>query len=334
MALDLPLIWAAIIAFAVFMYVVLDGFDLGTGILFPLAPAATDRDVMMNSIAPVWDGNETWLVLGGAGLFVAFPAAYAILLPAFYLPIIVMLLALVFRGVAFEFRFKAERSRAVWDVAFAAGSTLAAFAQGVVLGGAIEGVAVQGRSFAGGTFDWATPFALLCGFGLVAGYALLGATWLVLKTEGALQARAIRAGRVALLLVALFVGLVSLWTPFVHPHVAERWFTWPNLVLLAPLPLATLLLFALVWRSLAGRPHGGPFLGALGIFALSYLGLGISLWPYAVPYAISFRAAAAADPSLAFMLVGVIVTMPLILAYTAHNYWVFRGKAGSTGYHP
>jgi cytochrome d ubiquinol oxidase subunit II len=333
MTLDLPLIWAVIIAFAVFMYVVLDGFDLGTGILFPMTRDATERDVMMNSIAPVWDGNETWLVLGGAGLFVTFPAAYAILLPAFYIPLVVMLIALVFRGVAFEFRFKAARSRPLWDFAFAAGSTLAAFAQGVVLGGAIEGVRVAGRSFAGGSFDWATPFALLCGLGVVAGYALLGAGWLVLKAEGALQRRAIRAGRIALLLVALFVALVSLWTPFVHPHVAARWFTWPNALLLAPLPLLTLVLFALVWRSLGRRPHAGPFLGALGIFALSYLGLGISLWPYAVPYAIPFRDAAAAEPGLAFMLIGTLVTMPLILAYTAHNYWVFRGKAGTVGYH-
>lgn len=333
MTLDLPLIWAVIIAFAVFMYVVLDGFDLGTGILFPMTRDERDRDIMMNSIAPVWDGNETWLVLGGAGLFVAFPAAYAILLPAFYIPLIAMLIALIFRGVAFEFRFKAQRSRPVWDFAFAAGSTLAGFAQGVVLGGAIEGVRVEGRSFSGGSFDWATPFALLCGLGVVAGYALLGAGWLVLKTEGTLQRRAIRAGRIALVLVALFVALVSLWTPFVHPHVAARWFTWPNMLLLSPLPLGTLVLFALVWRSLGRTSHGGPFLGALGIFALSYLGLGISLWPYAVPYAISFRDAAAAEPGLAFMLVGTIITMPLILAYTAHNYWVFRGKAGTVGYH-
>jgi len=332
-ALDLPLVAALVLAFAVLMYVSLDGFDLGLGILFPLAGDDAERDRMMNSVAPVWDGNETWLVLGGGGLFAAFPGAYAALLPAVYLPIMVMLVALVFRGVAFELRFKAERSKAVWDRAFWAGSTLATFAQGVVLGVFIQGVNISGHDFAGGAFDWLTPFSLMTGVALVAGYALLGATWLIMKANGPLQERAFVWARLSLFAVGGFVAVVSLWTPLASEAIARRWFSWSHLPWLAPIPLATGLLGLYVVRALARKQEHGPFLGSLGLFFLSYVGLGVSLFPYAVPRALTIWDTAAAPESLKLILIGVAVTVPAILAYTAYNYWVFRGKTGATGYH-
>jgi cytochrome d ubiquinol oxidase subunit II len=332
MELDLPLIWAGIIASAVFLYVALDGFDLGVGILFPWAREHRDRDTMMSSLAPFWDGNETWLVAGGGGLLAAFPLAYAILLPAFYIPLIVMLLALVFRGVAFEFRFKAARFRSFWDGAFTVGSTLAAFAQGVVLGTFVQGVPVSGREFDGGPFDWLSPFALMTGVALVIGYTLHGAAWLVMKTEGDLQEWAFRL--IAPLLVALLVaiGVVSVWTPLLGSEIAQRWFTWPNLLYLSPVPLLVLALSALLLRAAATRSERAPFLCVVGLFLLSYIGLAISLYPYIVPRAVTFREAAGPDISLGFMLVGASVLLPIILVYTAYNYWVFRGKTGE-GYH-
>ncbi len=195
LGIDLPLLWAAIIVVGVVMYVLLDGFDLGVGILFPFLPTDQDRDLAMNSVAPIWDGNETWLVLGGAGLFAAFPLAYAVILPGTYLPLIIMLLGLIFRGVAFEFRFKAHHRRHLWDKAFHYGSLAATIAQGMVLGAFIQGFEVENRQFAGGMFDWLTPFSLLTGAALISGYALLGATWLIMKTERELQERCYRLAR-------------------------------------------------------------------------------------------------------------------------------------------
>lgn len=247
MAMDLTLIWAGLIAFAVFMYVLLDGFDLGVGILFPAAPDDRARDTMMNSVAPVWDGNETWLVLGGSGLLAAFPLAYAIILPALYFPVLIMLVALIFRGVAFEFRFKAETSRPLWDRAFYGGSLLATFAQGVILGAFIHGFKIEGTIFAGGLFDWLSPFSLMTGLGLVAGYALLGATWLVMKTEGALQDWAYAWARRLLLAVLAFVAIVSLWTPLFDAEIARRWFSWPNILYLSPVPIVTGLAALRLW---------------------------------------------------------------------------------------
>ena len=333
MELDLALIWAGLIATAVFMYVFLDGFDLGVGILFPFAGQHRHRDVMMNSLAPFWDGNETWLVLGGGGLFAAFPLAYAIIMPALYLPLIVMLLALVFRGVAFEFRFKAVRSRAIWDWAFCLGSTVAAFAQGIVLGTFIQGIPVEGRQFSGGPFEWLTPFALLTGVALVAGYALLGASWLARKTEHELQdwSFALMPGLMVAVVVA--VGAVSIWTPLLDSEIARRWFSWPNLLYLSPVPLLVLALAALFLRGVARRQEEVPFFCAVGMFLLSYIGLAVSLYPYIVPRAFTFREAAAPDVSLSIMLWGAGILLPVILAYTAYNYWVFRGKTGEAGYH-
>ncbi len=332
--LDLPLIWGGVIAFAVFMYVLLDGFDLGVGILFPFAGIDEERDVMMNSVAPIWDGNETWLVLGGGGLMAAFPLAYATLLPALYLPLMVMLVGLIFRGVAFEFRHGSRRRRWLWDLAFGGGSVAATFAQGVVLGAFITGFTLEDGKAAGGSFLWLTPFNLTIGVCLVGGYALLGATWLVMKTEGIVQERSYGQAFTLAILVAVGMGLVSASTPLTHPEVAARWFAFPNLLLLLPVPIVTAWVWVRLLRSLGKREEKPPFLLSIALFALGYLGLGVSMWPYVVPRALTLWEAAAPPTSQAFMLVGVVILVPIILAYTAYSYWVFRGKVrGSEGYH-
>ncbi|MDX6752112.1 cytochrome d ubiquinol oxidase subunit II [Geminicoccaceae bacterium 1502E] len=334
MSIDLSLVWAAIIAFGVIMYVVMDGFDLGLGILFPFAASEGHRDVMMNTVAPVWDGNETWLVLGGAAMLGAFPMAYAVLLSAFYLPLILMLLALIFRGVAFEFRWKTRRNRHWWNRAFTWGSVVATFFQGVVLGAFVQGVDVENGAFAGGSFDWLTPFSLLTGLALVAGYAMLGAGWLILKSTGPLQVWAFGLMRPLLLAVLVSVGIVSLWTPFLHPGIAERWFSFPNILWLSPVPLLVLVMTVALWRSIDERSERAPFLLTLGLFLLSYAGLGISLWPHIIPVETTIWQAAAPPESQSFMLVGTVVLLPLILGYTAWSYWVFRGKVTEDqGYH-
>ena len=334
-AVDLATIWAFIIAFAVFVYVVMDGFDLGLGILFPLFPNKSDRDVIMNSVAPVWDGNETWLVLGGGGLMAAFPLAYAVLMPALYTPIIAMLVGLIFRGVAFEFRWRTTQSgRNRWDVAFAGGSGLATLAQGVALGAILQGIHVEGRHYAGGWWDWLTPFSILTGLCLLVGFALLGATWLVMKTEGEVRERAYRLSWVLVFAMLGAIVAVSLATPFLSLHYAQRWFTWPNVILTAPVPIAVAIVTAMLLRSLADKQDYRPFFLSLALFALSYAGLGISMYPYIVPQSITIWQAAAPQKSQLFMLVGVAVLIPLILAYTGWAYWVFRGKVRpGSGYH-
>ena len=333
-AIDIATVWAFIIAFAVFVYVVMDGFDLGLGILFPLFPAKGDRDTIMNTVAPVWDGNETWLVLGGGGMMAAFPLAYAVLMPALYTPVIAMLIGLIFRGVAFEFRWRVKSERNRWDLAFAGGSWLATLAQGVALGAILQGVHVEARHYAGGWWDWLTPFSILTGISLAIGYALLGATWLVLKTEGPLRDRAYHLAWYLLFAMLLAIGAVSIATPFLHIQYAQRWFTWPNVVLTAPVPIAVAVVTVALLRSLADKQDTKPFFLTLLLFALSYLGLGISMYPYIVPQSIDIWQAASPANSQIFMLFGVAVLIPLILAYTGWAYWVFRGKvrAGS-GYH-
>jgi cytochrome d ubiquinol oxidase subunit II len=324
----LPIVWAGVIAFGVFLYVVLDGFDLGVGILFLSRETQKERDLMMNSIAPFWDGNETWLVVGGAGLMGAFPLAYATLLPAFYLPVMVMLLALVFRGVAFEFRFKAERSRALWDFAFFAGAILTTFCQGVILGGFVQGVKVENGVYAGGPWDWLTPFSLLVGLALLPGYALLGATWLVMKTEGHVQAHARKMSLRLLLAVMAAMGVISLWMVIFDAGVRERWFSFPNILWLAPVPLLAACAAFVLWRSLAKGPDARPFQMAIALFTLGYLGLGVSRWPYVVPPSITIWDAASPPATQGFILVGVAITLPLVLGYTFYVYRVFRGKTG------
>jgi cytochrome bd ubiquinol oxidase subunit II len=334
-SIDLPTIWAFIIAFAVFIYVVMDGFDLGLAILFPLFPEKADRDVIMNSVAPVWDGNETWLVLGGGGLMAAFPLAYAVLMPALYAPVIAMLVGLIFRGVAFEFRWRTtqtERNR--WDRAFAGGSLLAALAQGIALGAILQGVHVEGRHYAGGWWDWLTPFSILTGLALVVGYSLLGATWLVMKTEGPLRDKAYHLSWWLLFAMLGAIGAVSIATPFLHVQYTQRWFSWPNIILTAPVPIAVAAVALLLLRSLANKQDYPPFFLTLALFALSYAGLGISMYPYIVPQSITIWQAASPFNSQLFMLVGVAVLIPLILGYTSWAYWVFRGKVRhGSGYH-
>lgn len=326
MATDLALIWALIIAFAVLAYVILDGFDLGVGILFLSVEKTDDRDQAMNSVAPVWDGNETWLVLGGGGLLGVFPLAYAIILPALYAPVIAMLVGLILRGVAFEFRWKTQRAKFVWDWAFCAGSLIAALAQGIMLGAIIQGIAIEGRSYAGGWYDWLTPFSITTGVSLTIGYALLGATWLIWKTQGALQNHAYGYARLLAFALVAAIGLVSLWTPLQNPSFWARWFSWPAILYVAPVPLLTLLAAYRLVAALAIKRGLEPFLMALALFVLCYIGLGISLYPMIVPPKISIWDAAAPASSLEFLLVGTAVLVPLILAYTAYSYWVFRGK--------
>jgi len=331
--LDFVPLWTFLLGLAVFLYVMLDGFDLGVGMLFGLATDAASRNTMMSTIAPVWDGNETWLVFGGLGLLAAFPLAFAIIIPAVYFPILVMLLALVFRGVAFEFRLRDAKNKTFWDHAFCYGSGVATFAQGMVLGTFIQGFRVSGRHFAGNSFDFLSPFALLTGVALLFGYGLLGAGWLILKTEGSVQAAARRQGRICLIGVLLAIVIVSIWTPSMSESIAARWFGWPNIVLLAPVPLATVAVAWLTWRGFAGEAEAVPFIGAIGLFVLSYLGIAISLFPMIVPPHFTLWQAASSDRTQAFVLVGTLALLPVVLMYTGWSYWVFRGKVrGDIGY--
>jgi cytochrome d ubiquinol oxidase subunit II len=331
---SLPVIWALIIGTAVALYVVLDGFDLGIGILFPLFPHEGDRDQMMNTVAPFWDGNETWLVLGGGGLWVAFPKAFAVIMPALYLPVIVLLLALIFRGVAFEFRWVAKPHHRWWDRAFAGGSIVAAFSQGLVLGGLLQGIEVRHGQFAGGTLDWLTPFSLMTGCAMVVGYALIGATWLAMKTDGGVEARSRHLGAGLLYGLLVAIALVSVWTPLAIPRIAERWFSMPRILWLSLVPLATTVAAYLCWHGLRKGGLRMPFHTSVALFLLAYVGLVISNVPYLVPPTIDIWEAAADPKSQRFMLVGVLVLLPVILGYTVFNYWVFRGKVRSgEGYH-
>lgn len=329
---DLVPIWAGIIGFGIIMYVLMDGFDLGQGILFPFARSEEDRDIMMNSVAPVWDGNETWLVLGGAGLLAAFPLVYTVFLPALYLGVFVLLAGLIFRGVAFEFRFKARSSKYLWSWSFSVGSILATFAQGAVVGAYIQGFETENFRYVGGAFDWLTPFTVLTGLGMIAGYALLGSTWLILKTEGALQDWAYRiTPRIMVLVVAVFI-IISIWTPLMDPMVKSRWFDQMSLIWL--LPLGALICMAILARALIKRQEGLPFVATMGIFVFTYLGLAASKLPYIVPPNYTLWDASSAGESQLFLLIGLLFVIPFVLMYTAWTYWVFRGKVkASMGYH-
>lgn len=328
--LDLPLIWGVLIATGVFLYVLLDGFDLGVGILFPFAPSDKCRDRMINSIAPFWDGNETWLVLGGGGLLVAFPLAYGILMSAFYIPIFAMLFGLILRGVAFEFRYKADSAKAkfLWDSVFHIGSLSAAFFQGVILGAFVQGVEIEGRNFAGHPFDWATAFSMLTGVALIFGYALLGSTWLIMKTEDITQSWARKVASYALSFVGIFMVIVSVCVPFFNTHIRDFWFSTPNFFLLLPIPILTAVLYVLIWRDLYNKKHEiRPFVYSIGVFLMGYIGLGLSLFPWIVPFQYNIWEAASAGPGLTLVLLGVLPLLPVILGYTAYCYYVFRGKS-------
>jgi cytochrome d ubiquinol oxidase subunit II len=333
-AFDMVPIWTAILGIGIFLYVLLDGFDLGVGILYGLAKDTPSRNIVMNTIAPVWDGNETWLILGGVGLMAAFPLAFAIIIPAVYFPVTLMLLAMIFRGVAFEFRFRDAQHRTFWDHGFCLGSLVATFSQGVVLGAFIHGFQTDGQAFTGGSFDCFTPFSVLTGVALVFGYALLGSGWLILKTEGELQATARRYGRWCLTGVMITIVIVSIWTPLADPEIATRWFSKADILWLSPVPVVTAIVAYWEWRALSGNAEGTPFLAAVLLFLLSYLGIAISLWPMIVPHKLTLWQAAASPATQGFLLIGTLVLLPVILLYTAWSYWVFRGKVGHhTGYH-
>jgi cytochrome d ubiquinol oxidase subunit II len=334
MIIDLPLVWAFLIATAILIYVILDGFDLGIGILFPFLEHEDDKDIAVNTVAPVWDGNETWLILGGGGLFATFPLAYSVLMPALYVPVLLMLFGLIFRGVAFEFRWRDQGHRRYWDFGFTAGSIVAAFCQGIALGAFVQGVDVADRAYAGGWWDWLSPFSLLTGVALVVGYALLGATWLVMKTEGRLRAKAVRYARVTAIGTVLFILIISGATLSLDPRFMKVWFTWPAMLYTGLVPLAVLLVAVWLWRSLHKGVDHKPFLAAILLFALCFVGLGVGLFPYMVPMAITIWDAAAPDDSLSFLLVGTVVLLPVILGYTAYAYYIFRGKIkAGEGYH-
>lgn len=333
--IDFSVIWFAIIVFATLMYIVMDGFDLGIGILFPIIKSTQERDVMMNTVAPVWDGNETWLVLGGAGLFGAFPLAYAVIADALAIPLTLMLIGLIFRGVAFEFRFKAtEAHRSFWDKSFIGGSLLATFSQGVAVGAMLNGFQVKNRTFAGSAMDWLTPFTLFCGLGLVIAYALLGCTWLIMKTEHDLHKKMSSLASPLLCLLLVIFGGISLWTPYTHEAIADRWFSLPNIFWFLPVPL---LVLACAWgivRAVRREAHYAPFLLTLGLIFLGFSGLGISIWPNIIPPSVTIWAAASPPQSQAFMLVGSLLIIPVILVYTLWSYYVFRGKTRiGEGYH-
>ncbi|SFF19401.1 cytochrome bd-I ubiquinol oxidase subunit 2 apoprotein [Sulfitobacter brevis] len=334
MEVDLSVIWAGLIAFSVLAYVLLDGFDLGIGILFPFLKDRDERHLAMNTIAPIWDGNQTWLVLGGGGLFAVFPLAYAIVMSALYPLIIAMLLGLIFRGVAFEFVHRTKRMQGFWEFGFWSGSLIAAIAQGMALGALVQGIAVEGRAYSGGNWDWLTPFSVLTALAVLVGYAMLGATWLILKTEGETLVRARRfAIPLGVGLIAL-IGVVSLVTPFLLPDYLARWFGWPSGAWTAIMPILLALAVWQLWAGLRNWDDLRPFLATVAIFVLSYAGLGISLYPHLVPPALTIAKAAAPDSSLLFLLVGAAVLIPIILTYTAYSYWVFRGKVHpDDGYH-
>lgn len=330
---DFSVIWAIIIGFGIMMYVLMDGFDLGVGILYPFAPDEASRDVMMNSVAPVWDGNETWLVLGGAGLLAAFPLVYSVFLPALYIGVFLMLAGLIFRGVAFEFRFKSSaRNRHWWNKAFFGGSAVAAFAQGAVVGTYIQGFETENRVFVGGPFDWLTAFTVLTGIGMMIGYALLGATWIIMKAEGEVQDWAYRLTPKLLIGILAIFGIISVWTPSVDAMVYERWFG--HLQWFWILPAGVALCAWQLWRAVKQRNEGQPFVMTLGIFVFTYLGLIISKWPVIVPPDYTLWDAASAPESQLFLLLGFLFIIPIVLAYTIWTYWVFRGKVSvGDGYH-
>ncbi|PXF63590.1 cytochrome d ubiquinol oxidase subunit II [Kangiella spongicola] len=323
---DYALIWAGLIAFAVLAYIILDGFDLGIGIMSPFIKEKEDRETAMNTIAPIWDGNETWLVLGGGGLFAVFPLAYSIILPALYMPIILMLLGLIFRGVAFEFHWRATKSQHLWDKGFAIGSLVAALCQGIALGALVQGIAVDGRDYAGGWWDWLTPFSLTTGIALAVGYVLLGATWLNMKTTGSLQKQSLSIAKIAGVATFGFIGLISLWMVFIEQQYLHRWFDTPNIYYLSVIPILVLIVGVSLFLTLKKKREVSPFLLSISLFLLSYIGLAVSFFPNLVPPSISLWQAAAPDSSLKFLLVGAAFLLPIILAYTTYAYWVFRGK--------
>ncbi len=324
--MDIQLLWACILSIAIFAYVILDGFDLGIGLNYPFLKSKTDRDVAMNSVAPIWDGNETWLILGGGGLFAAFPLAYSIVLPALYAPLTAMLIGLILRGVAFEFRWKNKKQKNIWDVAFFAGSFLATFFQGIALGAFIQGIPVMERAYSGGWWNWLSAFSVVTGLALVLGYALLGSTWLIYKTENATKRHMQSLAIKFFLLTLMMIGIVSVWTPYLHPEYFDKWFSMPQIYYVLPVPLLVGFSALMCFRAIYKNKDLQPFLWSIALFLLSFIGLAISIFPHIVPPQITIWDAAAPEKSLKFLLFGVVIFLPIIITYTAYTYWVFRGK--------
>ena len=322
MNLDITLIWGGLLAFVVLAYIIFDGYDLGVGILIPLMRSDQNRSQMLDSVR-LWDANETWLVLGGGGLFAIFPLAYSIIFPALYLPLIGMLLSLVIRGVVSEFRWQNKQSAFIWDGLFFVGSFLAAFFQGTILGAIVQGIPVVEHAYAGGPLDWLTPFSMMTGIALVLGYSLLGATWLVLKTDGELQNKAFALIKSLGILMVLMVGIVSLWTPFLKQDYLSRWFAWPQAIYVLPVPLLLAVAIGILFRAVDRRNTWLPFVATICIFLLSYIGLLISIFPYVVPDTITLWEAAAPMSSQKFLLPGTLILVPIILIYTIYAHWVF-----------
>jgi cytochrome bd ubiquinol oxidase subunit II len=320
----------AIIALGVLLYVLMDGWDLGVGILFLIAAREQERDEMMESIAPFWDGNETWLVFGGVTLFAAFPAVYALTLQTLYLPVMVMLFALVFRGISFEFRAHSKDSRRFWNWTFALGSLIAAFAQGMILGKLVQGVQLQHGPY-GQTFT-ISLFPLLCGIATVAGYALLGSAWLIYKTDGTTQTFGREVSRAAWLLTMSSFTVACIWTPLSVAEVARRWFTLPGslffIALAVALVAASVGFQRSIWNS---RNDARPLQLAVVMTLLAFAGFGGTIWPYIVPYRISIVEGAGDLASIKFALVGIVVVLPVVLTYQFYAYRVFRGEAHDTG---
>jgi len=318
--------WAAIISFGLFVYVALDGFDLGIGLIFPVFPDEEERNMMMHSVAPVWDGNETWLVLGGAALYAAFPVAYGVALSALYLPIVMMLVCLIFRGVSFEIRGKAKRTKQLWDLSFIAGSAGAAFFQGVILGAYLQGIPVTNASFSGDSFFWLQPFNVLTGLGLMATYSLLGACWLIMKTQGDLQRRLYRLVAPLTVVLLVFIIGVSIWTPMISVQIMQRWFQSGLFSRLIVVPFLVAIVAIGMFIAIRRRLEKTAFVLTLLLVLLGYIGLLVSVWPYAIPFTITLADAAAPRSSQVFTLVGAVVILPVILVYTTAGYWIFRKK--------
>jgi cytochrome d ubiquinol oxidase subunit II len=325
-------IWFFLIGLMLVLYVLLDGFDLGVGILSLFAGDEDSRGTMMASLGSVWDANETWLVVLGGALFGAFPLVYGIALHALYLPVMVMIFGLIFRGVAFEFHDHARR-KSPWGVAFGAGSLVAAICQGLILGAVIGGLPIEGNRFTGGLWDWLQPFPLLTAIGVTCGYALLGATFLIIKTREEIQQRSYRRARFSAWAMLGAAAAVTIWTPLLHDHIANKWFSLPAFFFIAPLPLGALLAFLMLMRSLHKGHDHAPFVYSLIVFLCSFAGLAVSLYPYLLPPAVTIADAAASPKTQVFMLTGIGMLLPIMLIYNGYQYFVFRGKVSRHGYH-
>jgi len=329
--MDLVTIWSCLLGLAIILYVVLDGFSLGIGLLFPSARDEKERDALMNSIAPLWDMNQTWLVFGGGALFIAFPLIYGVVFSALYVPLLTFIFGLIFRGVTFEFRANATRKRP-WNRAFFSGSVVAVMSQGLTLGGIISGIAVEGDHFAGGPLDWLNPFSMMVGFALITGYILLGSTYLIIKTTGRVQERAYTQAFWSAWAVLGFMVLVTIWTPLYYPSALTNWLSPPRIYFIWTFPLLGLAAFYELIKSLKVRREIFPFACSVVFFFAGYLGLIASIYPYVVPPSITLQEAAAQRETLRFSLWGAVITLPVVLGYIIYSYSVFRGKVGTEGY--